>query len=73
MPVDVEQLLIAEGAVFVLPAQIAVLLANGEERGDGEVRHAEAGQHFADNVPAGFRGADGFFVPRISTLASYPY
>lgn len=50
MPVDVEQLFIAEGAVFVLPAQIAVLLANGEERGDGEVRHAEAGQHFADNV-----------------------
>ena len=41
MPVDVEQLLIAEGAVFVLPAQIAVLLANGEERGDGEVRHGK--------------------------------
>ena len=60
MPVDVEQLLIAEGAVFMFPAQIAVLFADGEERGDGEVRHAEAGQHFADNVPARFRGADGF-------------
>ena len=63
MPVDVEQLLIAEGAVFMFPAQIAVLFADGEERGDGEVRHAEAGQHFADNVPARFRGADGSGAP----------
>ena len=55
MPVEVEQLLITERAVLVLPAQVAVLLADGEERGDGQVRHAEAGQHLADDVPAGFR------------------
>ena len=44
----------------MLSAQVAVFLTDGEERGDGQVRHAEAGQHLADDVPAGFRGADGF-------------
>lgn len=75
MPVDVEQLFITEGAVLVLPAQVAVLVADGEERGDGQVRHAEAGQHLADDVPAGFRGADGFIhvhvedgSPRVAAL-----
>lgn len=55
-----DKLLVAERAEVMPAFEVAVFLADGEERGDGDVGHLEVGEYFAYDVAAGFRGGDGF-------------